>query len=649
MIVREAAAVTPTRDGRKRRSMYYYAHLNADGICDAVYTFPSIIHDPDYIRVTSASTHIVGQYWNAALSEFQTVYYYACLNEKGLVEETVFFIAAKQETTDRFREITFEQYNTVKGLWWNGTDYVEPPIHIKAVASTDEINYDGQDVWLTTVLDEMQEHTAENRARIGALENATGNNTAEIASARVQIQLANDRMDGIASVVEGHTSDIAEMEQTISDMDSGIKTQFNTVDNSFQAIGKELTEFEADINKLASNVGSIESAQSAQANKIVTLEVKASAAENDIIGLKNAVEVVREEVADNADEIAALQTDLDAASTNITSVASRATKLENRATALENRASAIEKNVTANKNGISSLNSSVTEIDADIANLQSEIDGAEAEIASVLAKANTNAKSISSLTTRTTNVENRATAVEKRANTNASNISAATSRMTAAEKAIDAVEADVATVKSDMENYFPTSGGTISGDVNVDGVLRMNGSQAFYYNVDAKTMNIGTNNATTVNLAGVHSGGTMNVNSAMFRPYSVIPRNSDSLLGNTNFRWKGIYSQAAVNVSSDERLKKHIEQMNADDLAKFIGGLNVVSYQYKDDAPELDRIGLIAQEVIKADPALARYFVSVDGDGFYSLRPADLVFPLIAAVQQLQKDVEEAKRIATCG
>ena len=46
-------------------------------------------------------------------------------------------------------------------------------------------------------------------------------------------------------------------------------------------------------------------------------------------------------------------------------------------------------------------------------------------------------------------------------------------------------------------------------------------------------------------------------------------------------------------------------------------------------------------QIQSADPEIARLFVSEDADGLLGLRSADLVFPLIAAVQQLSAKVEE--------
>ena len=73
-----------------------------------------------------------------------------------------------------------------------------------------------------------------------------------------------------------------------------------------------------------------------------------------------------------------------------------------------------------------------------------------------------------------------------------------------------------------------------------------------------------------------------------------------------------------------------------------MSGLIVVSYNYKDDPYDAEhRIGLIGQDVQSANPELAKYFVEEGEDGMLSLRPSDLVFPLIATVQELNRKVDE--------
>ena len=204
---------------------------------------------------------------------------------------------------------------------------------------------------------------------------------------------------------------------------------------------------------------------------------------------------------------------------------------------------------------------------------------------------------------------------------------------------------DAATALTNL-GAFPAAGGTINGDVNVAGVLRDNGQQAFFFATSTMSQTIGTNNATGGTNIACGPDATCNIGGAIQKVETVLPRSTNSYnCGNANFRWKGIYSNAAVNVSSDERLKRDITPMDNADLAKFVEGLNVVSYNYNDDeADRKARIGLIAQQVQKVDAKMASFFVNVDEDGMLSMTPADLVFALIAAVQELKKEVEALKK-----
>lgn len=197
------------------------------------------------------------------------------------------------------------------------------------------------------------------------------------------------------------------------------------------------------------------------------------------------------------------------------------------------------------------------------------------------------------------------------------------------------------------EHHKPTlaeiGGGTITGDVNVNGVLRVNGQQSFYFQTSTMAQTVGTNNATGGTTICCGSNADVNVNGAHMKTATVVPRtNNVYMCGNATYRWAGIYSTAAVNVSSDERLKRDIKDMDSEALASFIDKLNVVSYNYKDDEADAKaRIGLVAQDVQWADAEIAKFFVNEEEDGMLSLAPADFVFPLIAAVQRLTKRVED--------
>ena len=81
-------------------------------------------------------------------------------------------------------------------------------------------------------------------------------------------------------------------------------------------------------------------------------------------------------------------------------------------------------------------------------------------------------------------------------------------------------------------------------------------------------------------------------------------------------------------------------------LADFINNIDVVKYNYIADKDKQERIGVVAQQLMKADKEIANYLVDVDDseEHYLSVKPADLVFPLIATVQQLKKEIEELKK-----
>lgn len=117
---------------------------------------PSQISGAQYIEIPTHDENLIGQYFNRELMEFQVVYYYAVLNSTGIVESTIFY-TTQQTETNTLIAITYSQYSTVIGLYWNGTEFIDPPISIIAVASTNEISYKNEEKWLSTKLDEIED------------------------------------------------------------------------------------------------------------------------------------------------------------------------------------------------------------------------------------------------------------------------------------------------------------------------------------------------------------------------------------------------------------------------------------------------------------------------------------------------------------
>ena len=151
--------------------------------------------------------------------------------------------------------------------------------------------------------------------------------------------------------------------------------------------------------------------------------------------------------------------------------------------------------------------------------------------------------------------------------------------------------------------YLPLTGGTLSGNLNVGGILRVNSQQSVYD--DGSMITLSTNNRQTM-IAG-----------------------------------SKIYSKQTIQVSSDERLKENIEDVNLLDCVNFIEDLDVKTFNYiGDDTP---CIGVIAQDLQGTE--FEKFFVSAQPgkDGYLTVKAADLVFPLIATVQKLQIDVDHLK------
>lgn len=146
------------------------------------------------------------------------------------------------------------------------------------------------------------------------------------------------------------------------------------------------------------------------------------------------------------------------------------------------------------------------------------------------------------------------------------------------------------------------SGGDISGNLNVNGgVIKAKNAQVIYNNGSRATF----------------GGGNLET----------------YVIGTT------LYCNQAWSVASDERLKENVAEVDVDKCAEFIKNMDVKTFNYIGN--EAPCIGVIAQDVEASE--LGEYFVSKGEDGYLAVKASDLVFPLIATVQKLQKEIEELK------
>lgn len=184
-------------------------------------------------------------------------------------------------------------------------------------------------------------------------------------------------------------------------------------------------------------------------------------------------------------------------------------------------------------------------------------------------------------------------------------------------------------------DYLLLSGGTVDGDLNVTGAYKIDNQ--FAINHDGTTIKLGSvNKATTINCL---STADMTLNGVGVWSPTLKPRggNANQNLGTPSYRFNYCYLVNSPSVSSDKRLKENITEVDADEMLAFVDKLNVVDYNFKNE-PNNERIGLIAQEVEEAG---GEKFVDVGEDGMYGLKTADLVYPLIGAVQALYSKVLE--------
>lgn len=288
--------------------MFYYAYLNSDDICESIYPMPVEVTSNQLIRIEGNLQALIGQHYNRTTEEFEEVYYYAVLNDKNIVERVEWNLV-EQTTSDSYRSITFAQYQTVQGLYWNGSDYVTPPISVLAKASTDEVNYKTQDKWLSTKLDEMDSSIASAMSGVSTV-------ATDLSTVTTNLQTVVNSLSTLATTVAGkadaeHTHVIAD----VTGLDGALTGLEEDIDDLQTAVnGKAAashTHEVADITGLSTALGNIE-------DDISDLETavsgKASASHThdieDIENLATTITAINSGIADINEDISDLQTDV---------------------------------------------------------------------------------------------------------------------------------------------------------------------------------------------------------------------------------------------------------------------------------------------------------------------------------------------------
>lgn len=127
---------------------------------------------------------------------------------------------------------------------------------------------------------------------------------------------------------------------------------------------------------------------------------------------------------------------------------------------------------------------------------------------------------------------------------------------------------------------------------------------------------------------------------------NMYPRATGMSIGAYSNRFDSIYLVNAPYTGSDERIKRDVVPADFEKLCSFVDAMEVINYNYKDDPLNTDkRIGILAQQLLGIDPETAKFFVKLDKEsGMYSVCAENLVFALLAKVQQLDKEMKQIEK-----
>ena len=100
----------------------------------------------------------------------------------------------------------------------------------------------------------------------------------------------------------------------------------------------------------------------------------------------------------------------------------------------------------------------------------------------------------------------------------------------------------------------------------------------------------------------------------------------------TRIAGSAITATKTIQVDSDERLKD-VKPIDKERLMAFMKKIDLVEYVLKADEKKCPHLGVVAQQLLAIDPEVAKYFVSMDEDGFYAVDYTALSLLAILALQ----------------
>lgn len=648
---------------------YYYAYLDENDICVQIYALPTQVTGHQFVSLPSNDTSVVGKHYNRATYEFETVYYYAVLNDKYVVTE-VDYSLTQQSTTDKYRSITFAQYQTVKGLYWNGTDYVTPPISIAAIASTDEVSYKDEEKWLSAKLDEMDANISANEADISTVGANVSTLSSTVTSVSSTVASLSSAMAEKADTVHTHSiPDVTGLEGSLADIAGDVSEIATGLAGKANA---SHTHTAADISGVVKTVNG--NAPDESGNIVVTsggmtadeileavktVDGAGSGLDADMLDGSHASDFA---TADHVHTGYATISDLlDYATTTEvnTALAGKADTTHNHdasyapighthsdyatvadvATALSGKANATHSHTMENVTGLVTALANKSNVDhnhntayAAISHAH-EIENVTGLSTALASKADSThnhdtvyadinhthdeyatTASVSALETTVSGLENDISGKAEVSHSHSQNdVVGLTSALNGkANTSHVHAMSDVANLVSTLNGkassshthseYLSTSGGTLNGNLNVNGLVRINNQQCLFDSGSMVTLS--TNNRETM-IAG-----------------------------------SKIYSKVAISTSSDARLKENVQPAPVDDLIEMVKGLEIKKFNYIGNNEK--NIGVIAQDFMYNNPTyMSELFIrQCCDDGMYSFKDTELVYALVAAIQDIYNRID---------
>lgn len=204
-----------------------------------------------------------------------------------------------------------------------------------------------------------------------------------------------------------------------------------------------------------------------------------------------------------------------------------------------------------------------------------------------------------------------------------------------------------------------SSGGVGVGIANPAEKFEVNGTSRFYGNIGvqtaptSKTIQCGSTQGALIGIGTAEYIQDAGSSTLSFAAHLVPTGDGFYTLGNSAFRWNNVWAMDGTINTSDARDKTNIRDLNYG--LKDIMKLHAVKFNWKNNADEDDKLGVIAQEIQKVLPEVVRdWDYNIDEKtGAKTKVPsqklgvmyADIIPVLIKGMQEQQKEIEELKQI----